>query len=252
MTLLSMMHKLLKFLITVFLLTTVTTLQAKVYLVSVGITDYPGTSMDLTLPAKDAETITWLYSKNTSVEYSQLLNEQATMQNITSSIRRTFAKASTDDIVVLFFSGHGYPGGFVAYDGQLTYTQVRKAMATSKCKNKMIFADACFSGKIRTNGNSSQSSLQAAKKANVMLFLSSRSNETSIERRGMQNGFFTTYLQKGLRGGADANRDRVITAKELYDYVHKGVIEISHDKQHPVMWGKFSDNMPVMTWLKKK
>ena len=250
--LLSMNHKFLKSLITVFLLTTVTTLQAKVYLVSVGITDYPGTSMDLTLPAKDAETITWLYSKNTSVEYSQLLNEQATIQNITSSIRRTFAKASTDDIVVLFFSGHGYPGGFVAYDGQLTYTQVRKAMATSKCKNKMIFADACFSGKIRTNGNSSQSSLQAAKKANVMLFLSSRSNETSIERRGMQNGFFTTYLQKGLRGGADANRDRVITAKELYDYVHKGVIEISHDKQHPVMWGKFSDIMPVMKWPKKK
>ena len=247
-----MMHKLLKSLIIVFLLTSSTLLQAKVYLVSVGITDYPGTSMDLTLPAKDAETITWLYSKNTNVEYIQLLNEQATMQNVTSSMRKTFAKASTDDIVVLFFSGHGYPGGFVAYDGQLTYTQVRKAMASSKCKNKMIFADACFSGKIRTNGNSSQSSLQAAKKANVMLFLSSRSNETSIERRGMQNGFFTTYLQKGLRGGADANRDRIITARELYDYVHKGVIEISHDKQHPVMWGKFSDNMPVMTWPKKK
>ena len=173
------------------------------------------------------------------------------MQNIISSMRKTFASAGSDDIVVLFYSGHGYPGGFVAYDGQLTYSQVRKAMATSKCKNKMIFADACFSGKIRTNGNSSQSSIQAAKKANVMLFLSSRSNETSIERRGMQNGFFTTYLQKGLRGGADANRDRIITAKELYDYVHKGVIELSRDKQHPVMWGKFSDNMPVMTWPKK-
>lgn len=246
-----MMHKFFKLFILVFLLISFTTIHAKVYLVSVGITDYPGTSMDLNLPAKDAQTISWLYSKNTDVEYIQLLNEQATMQNITSSMRKTFAKASTDDIVVLFFSGHGYPGGFVAYDGQLTYTQVRKAMATSKCKNKMIFADACFSGKIRTNGNSSQSSLQAAQKANVMLFLSSRSNETSIERRGMQNGFFTTYLQKGLRGGADANRDRIITAKELYDYVHKGVIEISRDKQHPVMWGKFSDNMPVMAWPKK-
>ena len=247
-----MMPKLLKSIILVFLLTSFTTINAKVYLVSVGITDYPGTSMDLTLPAKDAETISWLYSKNASVVKEQLLNENATMQNIISSMRKTFAQAGTDDIVVLFFSGHGYPGGFVAYDGQLTYTQVRKAMATSKCKNKMIFADACFSGKIRTNGNSSQSSLQAAKKANVILFLSSRSNETSIERRGMQNGFFTTYLQKGLRGGADTNRDRVITAKELYDYVHKGVIEISHDKQHPVMWGKFDDNMPVMAWPKKK
>lgn len=237
-------------LISVFLLTLCTKVDAKVYLVSVGITDYPGTSMDLNLPAKDAQTITWLYSKNTNVEYSQLLNEKATRQNIISEMRKTFAKATSEDIVVLFYSGHGYPGGFAVYDGQLTYTQIRKAMATSKCKNKMIFADACFSGKIRTNGNSSQSSLQSAKKANVMLFLSSRSNETSIERKDMQNGFFTTYLQKGLRGGADVNRDRIITAKELYDYVHDGVIKISGGKQHPVMWGKFSDNMPVMKWEK--
>lgn len=246
-----MMHKYKGFIFTLFLLTSFTYAQAKVYLVSVGITDYPGTQMDLTFPAKDAQTITWLYSKNTDVEYRQLLNEKATVQNITSATRTVFAKANTNDIIVLFFSGHGYPGGFVAYDGDLTYSQVRKSMAASKCKNKMIFADACFSGKIRTNGGSSQSSVQAAKKANVMLFLSSRSNETSIERSDMENGYFTTYLQKGLRGGADVNRDRVITAKELYNYVHKGVVEISRDRQHPVMWGKFGDNMPVMVWPKK-
>ena len=191
-----MTHKVLR-LLSLILLTSFTTIQAKVYLVSVGITDYPGTSLDLTLPAKDAETISWLYSKNTSVVKEQLLNDRATMTNILSSMRRIFDQASTDDIVVLFFSGHGYPGGFVAYDGKLTYTQVRKAMASSMCKNKMIFADACFSGKIRTNGKSSHSSVQAAKKANVMLFLSSRSNEKSIERSGMQNGFFFFFLQKG-------------------------------------------------------
>ena len=247
-----MPDKLLKTVVAVFLLTSFMSLRAKVYLVSVGITDYPGTSLDLTLPVKDAQTISWIYSKNTDVEACQLLNAQATIKDITTSIRQTFAKARADDIVVLFFSGHGYPGGFLAYDGRMTYTQVRKAMATSKCKNKMIFADACFSGKIRTNGNDSQSSLQAARKANVMLFLSSRSNETSIEIPTMQNGFFTTYLQKGLRGGADANRDRIITAKELYNYVHAGVVKISEGQQHPVMWGKFSDNMPVMTWVKKK
>lgn len=240
-----------KCIMTILLLASYISTNAKVYLVSVGIADYPGTVNDLTLPAKDAQTVTWLYSKNTNVEYSQLLNEKATVQSITSAMRQIFVKAGADDIVVLFFSGHGYPGGFVAYDGKLSYAQVRKAMATSKCKNKMIFADACFSGKIRTKGNSSQSSVQTAKNANVMLFLSSRSNEKSLESPKMQNGFFTTYLQKGLRGGADKNRDRVITAKELYDYVHKGVIEMSHDKQHPVMWGKFDDNMPVMEWTKK-
>lgn len=223
--------------------------QAKVYLVSVGIADYPGTSMDLTLPAKDAQTITWLYSKNTSMQYCQLLNEEATKAKIIAAMNKVFAMAGANDIVVFFYSGHGYPGGFCAYDGNLDYKEVRDAMARSKCKNKMIFADACYSGRIRTNGSSaSPSEVAAAKKANVMLFLSSRSDETSIERKDMKNGFFTTYLQKGLRGGADANRDRVITAKELFNYVHANVVRLSGGEQHPVMWGKFPDNMPVMSW----
>ena len=224
-------------------------IQARVFLVSVGITDYPGNSMDLSLPAKDAQTITWLYSQNTNLQYCQLLNHEATRANIVSAMNRIFAQAGTNDIVVLFYSGHGYPGGFCAYDGNLSYNAIRKSMAKSKCKNKMIFADACFSGKIRTNGRTaSNQELSAAKKANVMLFLSSRSNEASIERRNMANGFFTTYLQKGLRGGADTNKDRIITAKELFNYVHKNVVNLSKGKQHPVMWGKFSDNMPVMIW----
>lgn len=245
-----MRTKIVVLILSIFLLMLSAEVNAKVYLVSVGITDYPGTSMDLTLPAKDAQTIAWIYSKNTNVEYSLLLDDRATTQNILSAMRKIFAKATTNDIVVFFYSGHGYPGGFAAYDGSLTYTEIRKAMKISKCKNKMIFADACFSGKIRTDGRVSHNSIQAAKKANVMLFLSSRSDETSIERRGMQNGFFTTYLQKGLRGGADKNRDRIITANELYEYVHKGVIELSNDKQHPVMWGNFSNDMPVMEWKK--
>ncbi|MBP3455143.1 MAG: caspase family protein [Alistipes sp.] len=225
---------------------------AKVYLVSVGITDYPGTDSDLALPAKDARTITWVYSKNSGLQYCMLLDSNATVAHIKSAMNRVFSAAGADDIVVFFYSGHGYPGGFCAYDGDLSYTDIRKAMARSRCKNKMIFADACYAGKMRTDVSSmnSQSEQSAARKANVMLFLSSRSNECSIESPGMANGFFTTYLQKGLRGGADKNKDRIITARELFDYVHRNVVELSGGAQHPVMWGKFSDNMPVMKWKK--
>jgi len=222
--------------------------HAKVYLVSVGISDYPGYENDLTLPTKDAQTITWLYSKNTSLQYCQLLNNEATTERILAAMNKVYRMAGPNDIVVFFYSGHGYKGGFYVYDGELDYSEIRKMMAKSKCKNKMIFADACFSGKIRTDNGTTGQSMDATRKANVMLFLSSRSNETSIERRDMNNGFFTTYLQKGLRGGADANRDRVITAKELFKYVSKNVAGISGDMQHPVMWGNFSDNMPVMKW----
>lgn len=223
--------------------------EAKVYLVSVGISDYPGNTMDLTLPARDAQTITWLYTKNVSMKYCQLLNEDATVDKVKAAMSKVFSMAGQDDIVVLFFSGHGYRGGFCAYDDLLDYQVVRDAMSKSKCRNKMIFADACYSGKIRTNSSTPSSAvLASAKKANVMLFLSSRSDETSFENSSMKNGFFTTYLQKGLRGGADENRDRIITAKELFEYVHSNVVQLSEGRQHPVMWGKFSDNMPVMKW----
>ncbi len=224
------------------------TIHAKVYLVAVGISDYSGNQNDLHLCAKDAKTIAWLYSKNSDVDCVQLLDAQATVTNITNAMRTTFVKATADDIVVFFYSGHGYSGGFRAYDAKMSYDKVRDAMAKSKSKNKMIFADACYSGQIRTNNKKSSSAESKAKKSNVMLFLSSRGNETSREFTTMENGLFTTCLVSGLRGGADANKDRTITARELFDFVHTGVIKMSKDKQHPVMWGNFPDNMTIMKW----
>ena len=77
----------------------------KVHLVSVGIADYPGTANDLNLCAKDAETIKWLYEKNSNAVTEILTNSSATKEAILSAIRTTFKYSSTDDIVVFFFSG---------------------------------------------------------------------------------------------------------------------------------------------------
>lgn len=220
--------------------------SAKTYLVAVGVSDYPGTENDLRLPANDAATVQYIYSKNSNAESVLLTNSNATKSSILSKLRTTFAKASEDDIIIFFFSGHGSKGAFCAYDGQIAYNEVRQAMASSRAKNKIIYADACFSGKMRQGRKNNTE--QSFNKYNILLFLSSRDNEISIERRDMKNGFFTSCLQKGLRGAADVNRDRTITAKELFNYVSNGVKILSNDKQHPVMWGKFSDNMTVMRW----
>ena len=222
------------------------TANAKTYLVAVGVSDYPGTDKDLRLPANDAATVQYIYSKNSNAESVLLTNSNATKSAILSKFRSTVAKASENDIIVFFFSGHGSKGAFCAYDAQIPYSEIRQAMASSKAKNKMIFADACFSGKMRQGRKNTAE--QSFNNYNIMLFLSSRGNETSIERRDMKNGFFTSCLQKGLRGGADANKDRTITARELFNYVSTNVKTLSSDKQHPVMWGKFSDNMTVMKW----
>lgn len=221
--------------------------EAKTYLVSVGVSDYPGTSHDLNLPVSDAKTIQYVYSKNSNAESVLVTNSDATRNNVLAKMRSTFSKANDNDIIVLFFSGHGSSvGAFCAYDGDIQYSEIRQIMAASKAKTKIIFADACFAGKMRQGRKNSNN--QSFNKFNIMLFLSSRSNETSLERRNMKNGIFTTCLQKALRGGADANRDRKITAKELFLYVSKYVKQLSNDRQHPVMWGKFDDNMVIMKW----
>jgi uncharacterized caspase-like protein len=108
----------------------------------------------------------------------------------------------------------------------------------------MIFADACFSGDIRDGESTGRNDPNN----NIMLLLSSRDKELSLESPSMKNGYFTACLVRSLKGGADVNRDRTITAKELFKAVSKEVRRLSQEKQHPVMWGNFEDNMPVMVW----
>ena len=219
------------------------TLQAKTYLVSVGIADYPGTEHDLRISDNDAKTIAKVFSVAKQATVSILINEQATQSALLSTMHTSFMNANSEDIVILYFSGHGTPGALVCHDGLLTYQHIFKMLKGCKASRKVIIADACYSGKMRTN-NQQTSSYNSQ---NVMLFLSSRTNEVSRESR-YKNSLFTIFLERGLRGGADTNRDRYITARELYDFVHKGVIEASGNKQHPVMWGKFDNNMTVINW----
>lgn len=219
------------------------TLQAKTYLVSVGIADYPGTEHDLRISDNDAKTIAKVFSVAKQATVSILLNEQAAQSALLSTMHTSFMNANGEDIVILYFSGHGTPGALVCHDGLLTYQHIFKMLKGCKASRKVIIADACYAGKMRTN-NQQTSSYNSQ---NVMLFLSSRTNEVSRESR-YKNSLFTIFLERGLRGGADTNRDRYITARELYDFVHKGVIEASGNKQHPVMWGKFDNNMTVINW----
>ena len=219
------------------------TLQAKTYLVSVGIADYPGAEHDLRISDNDAKTIAKVFSVAKQATVSILINEQATQSALLSTMHTSFMNANSEDIVILYFSGHGTPGALVCHDGLLTYQHIFKMLKGCKASRKVIIADACYAGKMRTN-NQQTSSYNSQ---NVMLFLSSRTNEVSRESR-YKNSLFTIFLERGLRGGADTNRDRYITARELYDFVHKGVIEASGNKQHPVMWGKFDNNMTVINW----
>lgn len=219
-------------------------IQSKTYMVSVGVADYPGTKNDLKISDNDAVTMKNLYEKNCSAEVVLLVNINAKLNEVTRQMKAQFEKASEDDTIIFFFAGHGIPGGFMCYDQVLYYNTIYKIMSSSRAKCKIVYSDACFSGKARKAGKHNK----VRKDVNIMFFLSSRTNETSGENRLWRNGYFTAYLDRGLRGGADYNQDRVITAQEIFRFVSEGVKDASQDKQHPVMWGNFDNEMPVMIW----
>lgn len=230
-----------------------------IYVLSVGINDYRYIS-DLQKTENDAREFSELYMTHTK-NVTTLLGSQATRENILSSLRSCFAKAGADDIVVFFFSGHGDKGGLCAYDTKgrstlVTYAEVQKAIGSCKAANKQLFIDACYSGGLRDGKKTARLATTArpplSDTQGIMLFLSSRTGETSQENRWADNGFFTQYLIKGLKGAADTDSDRIITAKEIFTYVSAKVSERTRKKQNPVMWGKFNDNMHILNWNPKR
>lgn len=248
-----------RFLFFILLLCSVSAGARNIYVVSVGICDYKYIN-DLKKTETDARSVANLYLTHTR-NVKVLLGAQATHDNILSTLKSYFSAATDDDIVVFFFSGHGGKGGLCAYDTKstntmVTYAEVQKAIRSCKADNKQLFIDACYSGGLRDNAKSATSHARKqsplSNTEGIMLFLSSRTDEMSQENRWSDNGFFTQYLIKGMKGAADANKNRIITAKEIFTYVSKKVSERTNGKQNPVMWGKFNDNMHIMNWNPKK
>lgn len=230
-----------------------------IYVISVGICDYKYSTNDLSNTESDAKKIAELFAGQ-NVKTKTLLGSSATHDNILSAIRSHYSSATKDDVVVFFFSGHGTEGGLCSYDtydnsSVVTYSEIQEAIRNCKALNKQLFIDACYSGGLRRKIN--RSSKQNNKKSpisnteGIMLFLSSRDNETSQENRWGGHGFFTQYLLLGLKGEADSNKDKVVTAKEIFTYVSTKVAERTQNKQNPVMWGRFNDNMEIMTLNQK-
>ena len=218
-------------------------MQAKTSLVCVGISDYPGVKNDLRVSANDALTIQNIFTKNGNTQATSLVNSRATKLNICNEMKVAFSNATASDIIILYFSGHGIPGGLCCYDGQLYYKTIFEIMRKSRVANKVILVDACYAGKMRTTNQKKENYSDE----NVMLFLSSRSKEPSQETP-YKNSLFTIYLERGLRGGADIDLNKDITARELYNFVHHGVSQTSGGTQHPVMWGNFDNDMTIIKW----
>lgn len=185
-----------------------------------------------------------------------LVDEDATHYDITQTMREIFGQAGKDDLVFLYFSGHGLPGSFlpIDYDGQnnqLYHNEINAILAQSKAKYKLCIADACHSGSLLAmKGRDPQILTQfyenlARSQAGTALIMSSKSDETSLESSGLRQGVFSHFLIRGLKGEADLNQDKKVSVRELFDFVYAHVRTYTGNRQSPVIQGNYDPSMPV-------
>lgn len=239
------------------------------YAVIIGISKYIHTNVapNLTFPTADADRVKeyLVDSKGGNVPEANIIvlkDEAATRQGILDAMENMFSKATEDDRIIFDFSGHGADGVFSTHEinvgpsgflNVLSFEDVKSAFKKSKAKTKICIADACHSGGMKfkdapsstRNMEAGLRKLTTASGQNIIIMMSSRASEASKELSFMQQGVFSFNLLEGLRGKADLNKDKLVTAKELYQYVRTRVRAFTHGAQTPVMFGKFNPNMSL-------
>lgn len=208
----------------------------------------------------DAEAIAVFLKSNRGGEIMDdhlflLLDQQATRQNVLKRLQWIYQKADQDDIILLYFSGHGLPGSFLPYDfdgykNALHYSEMQQIMKDSKTPHQLVILDACHAGSMLQRKSPSAQPINfysafAQTEGGTAFLLSSRSDEISLEDRSLRQGIFSYYVLKGLKGEADSDANDVVTIGELFGFVHEGVSKYTMGAQHPTLEGQFDVKMPV-------
>ena len=131
------------------------------------------------------------------------------------------------DIALFYYSGHGHidsVGGYLVtpdftnHDYGVSLQEVLAIANASRCKDKIIVLDSCFSGFMGSINTAGQNT--AVINEGVTILTASRSSETSAEING--HGLFTSLLLEALSGGA-ADITGHITPGGIYAYIDKAL-----------------------------
>lgn len=228
----------------------------------VGVANYSGINSLPEAVLNDAKDIASILKSPDYCAYDPanvrvLLDKDATLAGIRAALDEIAQASTSDDTVVVYFSGHGadlskYGGdnaGLLPVDcdiAKLTDTALGAAEFSTKLKaitaaRLVVILDACHSG-----GAGAVKALQrvqfgvdvktladlAVGRGRVFM-ASSRRDQVSVIAHGARNSVFTEHLLDGLRGKAAAPGEALIRVFQLFSYVSEKVRASTHGKQTP-------------------
>ena len=222
----------------------------------VGVESYPDLhGHDLSYSCDDAQAVyDFLIGPGglTEDHVRLLLDEEATLVGVRGGLYWLRQRAQPDDLVIFYFSRHGYQGKdddgdetdgvdefLVLYDtdqGFIDYTALRDdelGMFLDKIESKCVLAlfDVGFGGGVRrstrqlpigTRPDHADAFTDFLMEGKIVV-LSSTEGEQCYECAELGHGAFTYFFLKGVEGEADEDKNLCVTVRELCDYLLREV-----------------------------
>jgi uncharacterized caspase-like protein len=176
-----------------------------------------------------------------------------TRREMAREIELWFQDRQPEDLVLLFFSGHGVKDDrrdlyFAAADTEKQRNRLLTSTATSarllhdwiracKAKYQVLILDCCFSGAFGelVGKDDGEIPLKEQLGAEGRVVLASTSAvDYSFQEKDADLSTYTHYLVEGIGGAADDNGDGLITVGELHRYV-KQKVSISSPAMSPTL-----------------
>jgi hypothetical protein len=205
-----------------------------------------------------------------------LLDEHATFENIREALFTWLKQATEEDMVVIYFSGHGSPESPDALDNlfllpyDADYDKIRTTgfpmwdIETAlkrdiRAKKVVVIADACHAGGVGSEFVDLRKGFVLKPRINtalhglakvgdgVAVLTASDDKQFSQESQkwGGGHGVFTWFLLEGLKGEADYNEDKRVTLGELIPYLSEQVRRETRNSQSPTVAGKFDPAITI-------
>jgi len=169
-------------------------------------------------------------------------------QEMEERIETLFANRNKDDLVLLFFSGHGIkddagrlylassttrktPQGDLMRSSAVSAIHVHENMNRSRSKRQVVILDSCFSGAfaegLSAKDDGTVDILTQLGGEGRAILTSSSSTQYSFEQEGEELSLYTRFLIEGIKtGAADQDGDDVVSIDELHKYVSQKVREV--------------------------
>ena len=194
-----------------------------------------------------------------------LLDSNASRVNILAHLDYLLKASGEDDLLLLYFAGHGYSEQgsfyFMGSDGDPARVSATGVAASQindmiqklgKFKKVVWVIDACYSGASAASGERSVQDAtellsELAKSENGYVILSaSNEYQKALEFSDRGHGVFTYYLAEGMKGNADeAPSDGYVRARELSAYVGSKVQSATNARQTPKCFGCEENDFPL-------